>query len=366
ETAGLFDVTHMGTIEISGKYATQFLDFVTTNYIHLLYPGQSQYGYILDPDGTVIDDVFTYCLTKNRFLMVANAVNAEKVLAWLNAVNSQKFVVDNVNPNAEIREPVRIIDLKDKSSGKKQKVDIALQGPKSLDVLFSLVKDEDLKWKIGQLGKLEFIDTEVAGIPIILSRSGYTGEDVGFELYMHPDDAPEFWRLVLKKGKEFGVRPTALGARDSTRTEAGFPLWGNELAGDHDIFPSEAGYGYFVRLHKPFFVGRQRAVSKAKDWERQIIRFEVNKKGGRMVKPGSPVLNLKGDTIGQVTTNIVVKGTQTGMAYVDHEYAEEGTKIGLFPEPRPGKKIDGRSIRAGNATVLSRLRTLEEQITKLK
>lgn len=366
ETAGLFDVSHMGTIEISGKYATQFLDFVTTNYIHILYPGQSMYGYILDPDGTVIDDVFTYCLAKDRYLMVANAVNAEKVFAWLNAVNSQRFIVDNKNPNAEIREPVRIVDLKDRLSGKKQKIDIALQGPKSIDVMLSLVKDENLKWKIGQLSKFEFIEAEIAGIPMIVSRSGYTGEDVGFELYMHPDDAPKLWRLVLKKGADFGVKPTALGARDSTRTEAGFPLWGNELAGEHDIFPSEAGYGYFVRLHKPFFVGRERAVSKAKDWETQIIRFRVMKKGGRMAKPGSPVLNLEGETIGQVTTNIVVGGHQMGLAFVDHEYSEEGTRIGIFPEPRPGKKIDGRSIRAGNAEVLSRLRTLEEQVTKLK
>lgn len=366
ETAGLFDVSHMGTIEISGKYATQFLDFVTTNYIHLLYPGQSMYGYILDLEGTVIDDVFTYCLAKNKYLMVANAVNAEKVLAWLHAVNSMRFVVDNGNPNAQVREPVKIVDLKAKSSGKRQKVDIALQGPRSLDVLLGMVKDEGLKRKIGQLGKFEFIDAEVAGIRMIVSRSGYTGEDVGFEFYMHPDEAPKFWRLVLKNGKEFGVKPTALGARDSTRTEAGFPLWGSELAGDHDIFPSEAGYGYFVRLHKPFFVGRQRALEKAKDWEKQIIRFRLIKRGGRMAKPGSPVLNLEGETIGQVTTNLVVKGFQTGMAFVDHEYAEEGTRIGVFPEPRPGKKVDGRSIRAGTATVLSRLQTLEEQVTKLK
>jgi glycine hydroxymethyltransferase len=261
---------------------------------------------------------------------------------------------------------VKIVDLKDKSSGKRQKVDIALQGPKSMDVLLSLVKDDRLKRKIGQLSKFEFIDTEIAGTRMIVSRSGYTGEDVGFELYMHPGEAPKFWRSVLKSGKEFGVKPTALGARDSTRTEAGFPLWGNELAGDHDIFPSEAGYGYFVRLHKPFFVGRQRALEKAKDWERQIIRFRLIKKGGRMAKPGSPVLNLEGETIGQVTTNLVVKGFQTGMAFVDHEYAEEGTRIGVFPEPRPGKKLDGRSIRAGTATVLSRLQTLEEQVTKLK
>ena len=366
ETAGLFDVSHMGTIEISGKYATQFLDFVTTNYIHLLHPGQSMYGYILDPEGTVIDDVFTYCLTKNKYLMVANAVNAEKVLAWLHAVNSMRFIVDDENPNAEVREPVKIVDLKDRSSGKRQKVDIALQGPRSLDVLLGLVKDEDLKRKIGQLGKFEFIDAEIAGMRMIVSRSGYTGEDVGFELYMHPHDAPKFWRLVLKNGKELGVKPTALGARDSTRTEAGFPLWGSELAGDHDIFPSEAGYGYFVRLHKPFFVGRQRALKKAKDWEKQIIRFRLIKRGGRMAKPGSPVLNLEGETIGQVTTNLVVKGFQTGLAFVEHGYAEEGTRIGVFPEPRPGKKIDGRSIRAGTARVLSRLQTLEEQVTKLK
>ncbi len=366
ETAGLFDVSHMGTIEISGKYATQFLDFVTTNYVHLLYPGESQYGYILDPEGTVIDDVFTYCRSEDKYLMVANAVNAEKVLAWLHAVNSMDFIVDNENPEADVREPVTIRDLKDPSSGRDQLVDIALQGPRSLDIILALTKDKMDGRRIDQLGKLEFIETTVEDIKMIVSRSGYTGEDVGFELYMHPKDAPRFWNLVLTKGKKFGVQPTALGARDSTRTEAGFPLWGHELAGDQDIFPSEAGYGYFARLHKPFFVGRQRAVSKAKDWERQIIRFMVDEKGGRMAKVGGPVLNLKGERIGQITTNIVVEGHQTGMAFVDHEYAEEGTRIGVFPEPRPGKKIDEGLVKEGNATVLSRLRTLEEQVTKLK
>ncbi len=366
ETAGLFDVSHMGTIEISGKYATQFLDFVTTNYVHLLYPGESQYGYILDPDGTVIDDVFTYCRSKDKYLMVANAVNAEKVLAWLQAVNSMEFVVDKDNPNADIREPVTIKDLKDPSSGRDQLVDVALQGPRSLDIMLELAKDDMDRRRMDQMGKLEFFETKVAGIKMIVSRSGYTGEDVGFELYMHPKEAPKFWNLVLNKGEKYGVKPTALGARDSTRTEAGFPLWGHELAGGNDIFPSEAGYGYFVRLHKPFFVGRQRAVSKAKDWEKQIIRFRVDEKGGRMAKVGGPILNLKGETIGQVTTNIVVEGHQTGMAFVDHDCAEEGSRIGVFPEPRPGKKIDERSIKKGNATILSRLRTLEEQVTKLK
>ncbi|UCD92349.1 MAG: hypothetical protein JSV43_09080 [Methanobacteriota archaeon] len=368
ETAGFFDVSHMGTIEISGKYATQFLDFVSTNYVHLLFPGQCQYGYILYPDGTVVDDVFTYCRAKDKYLMVANAVNAEKVLAWLNAVNSMKFVVDNENPNVETREPVTIRDLKDSSSGKRQRVDLALQGPKSLDVLLSIVKDEDDKRKIAQLGKLEFIETNVAGIDMMVSRSGYTGEDIGFEFYLHPKDAPKFWRLILSKGKKYGVKPTALGARDSTRAEAGFPLWGNELAGEHNIFPSETGYGFFVRLHKPFFIGRQRAVAKARDWERQIVRFQLDSKGGRVVKAGTPVLNTEGRAIGNVTTNLVIMGYQTGLAFVERDYSEEGTKIGLFPPPRPGKKIDVpvSEVRAGNATVLSRFLSLEEQVTKLK
>lgn len=368
ETAGLFDVSHMGTIEISGEHATHFLDFVLTNYVHLLYPGQCQYGYILYPDGTVVDDVFTYCRAKDKYLMVANAVNAEKVLAWLNAVNSMKFVVDNENPNVEIREPVTIKDLKDPSSGKSQRVDLALQGPKSLDILLSIVKDENDRRKIAQLGKLEFFETRVAGIDMMVSRSGYTGEDIGFEFYLHPKDAPKFWRLVLKEGEKQGVKPTALGARDSTRTEAGFPLWGNELAGDHNIFPSETGYGFFVRLHKSFFVGRQRAVKKARDWERQIVRFQLDSKGGRVVKAGTPVLNTEGRAIGNVTTNLVIMGYQTGLAFVDREYSEEDTKIGLFPPPRPGKKIDVpvSAVRAGNATVLSRFLSLEEQVTKLK
>jgi glycine cleavage system T protein len=367
ETAGLFDVSHMGVIEIAGKYATHFLDFVTTNYVHLLYPGQCQYGYVLDPDGNVLDDVFTYCRAKDKYLMVANAVNAEKVLAWFNAVNSQRYVVDNENPSLELPETVSIRDLKDPSSGKDQRIDISLQGPRSLDILLSMVNDETLRRKITQLDKLEFIETKIAGIEMIVSRSGYTGEDIGFEFYLHPKDAPKLWRMILEKGKKFGVKPVALGSRDSTRTEAGFPLWGQELAGDHNIFPSEAGYGFFVRLHKPFFIGRKRAIEKARDWKMQIVRFMKDEKGGRIVRPGNPIVDRKRRTIGRVTSTVVIEGHQIGMAFVERKYSEEGAKIGLIPVP-PGKKLseEEKTKLYKEATILSRFMSLEEQFTKLK
>ena len=108
--------------------------------------------------------------------------------------------------------------------------------------------------------RTEFIETELAGFPVLLSRTGYTGEETAFELYLNPGHAPSLWNLILEKGRPLGVVPAGLGARDSTRTEAGLPLYGHELAGKHGINPMEAGYAGFVKLHKPYFIGRRRLI----------------------------------------------------------------------------------------------------------
>lgn len=342
ESAGLFDVSHMGILEFSGEHATRFLDFVTTNYVPWLRPGQSHYSYILDPKGNVLDDVFLYRLDYKRYMMVVNAVNTDKIKCWLDAVNSKGFLLDLNNPEMEIEGGIKIRDLKDESNGNKRKVDLSLQGPNSLKILQACV-DKDAGSELARLKKLEFIFLKIQKMDVMVSRTGYTGEEIGFELYLHPDNAPKLWRLLLEKGRAFGIKPCGLGARDSTRTEAGFPLYGHELAGEHDIDPIESGYGSFVRFHKPFFIGRQGLFKRFLDWKRSIVRFRMASRGIRAIRPGYWVYNLEGKAIGTVTSCVLVEGLQHGLALIDKKYSIEGgnINISLLP-PEKTKEAEGK------------------------
>lgn len=343
ETAGLFDVTHMGTIEIKGDGATRFLDLVATNYVPRLRIGQSQYSTIFSPDGHIMDDIFLYRLEMENYLMIVNASNAEKINAWLQAVNSRNFIIDVNNIEKEVDVNPIIRDLKDKSCGDDQKVDIALQGPNSLNILQNLTNDKKLKIQFQYLQKNHYVVANLNGFQVMISRTGYTGADIGYEFYLHPDNGPSLWNMILEKGEEFGVKPTGLGARDSTRIEAGFPLYGHEIAGPYDLSPIEAGYGYFVKLHKPYFIGRDFIKERAFERKYEIARFKIGSKGMKPLKLGDPVVNRNGQFIGNVTSCALVEGYQVGMALLDKKYTKEGTKLGMFPIPRSGKVPDEKS-----------------------
>jgi len=372
ETAGLFDVGHMGVLEIAGPHATRFLDVVTSNYISWLKDGQSMYGYILDPGGRVMDDVMVYRRTGDLYMMVTNAVNQEKILAWLLAVNSREFLIDRDYPFREIEGSVAIRDLKDPSCGEEQRIDMALQGPNSLPILKRLIEDPRLERTLSRLRRSEFIETEILGQPLIISRTGYTGEEIGFEFYIRPHDAVLLWQRLLEVGEDLGIKPTGLGARDSTRTEAGLPLYGHELAGPHDISPLEAGYGPFVKFHKPFFIGRKPLLEKEAKREMEILRFRLNTRGGRMLKQGDLVVDKRGRYMGTVTSCALVDGYRLGMAYAKRKYHREGTQIGVFALPRegrPGKPIVDLALGDTvplhqEATVLTRFPEPEERVPR--
>jgi len=332
-TAGLFDVSHMGILEVSGEDAADFLDAVSSNYVRWLKVGESQYSFLLDPDGNVIDDIMLYRRAKEKYMIVCNAANQEKVLSWLKAIISGQYVIDKSYPVREVKGLVNIKNLEDASMGKEQKIDVALQGPASCTILQELAENKDLKEDIQRLEKNEFIEKEVAGVKMIISRTGYTGEDMGYELYLHPEDAPFIWNSILEKGKEFGVKPCGLGARDSTRVEVGLPLHGHELAGRYEIGPIEAGYAPFVKFHKPFFIGRQTLLEKEKRREKEIVRFKLKSSFGRMVRPEDPVVDKGGRHIGKVTSSTVAGDFQIGLAFVDKR-TREGDEIAIFALPR--------------------------------
>jgi glycine cleavage system T protein len=371
KAAGLFDVAHMGVFEISGPNATEFLDLVLTNYVRWFEPGESFYSYILDQDGHVIDDLFVYRRRKDLYLMVVNAANADKDWAWLNAVNDGEVLLDRQRPDLRVLRPATLRNLKDPSSGADMRVDLALQGPASLAILQSLTDDLQLKDRLARVRKTGLIECELAGFDLVIARTGYTGEDIGYEIFVHPDRAAASWETLLEAGQPFGLQPCGLAARDSTRTEAGLPLYGHELAGHWDISPVGAGFGSYVKLHKPYFVGRAAHIEREKTRTMEIARFRMNEKGVRMPKSGDPVINRKGRAVGWVTSAAVdVDGYILGLAYVESRYHRAGDKVGIFSLPAKPvvEKEDKADLEPGDqvqlpdtATILLRFPDVEER-----
>ncbi|HPZ07510.1 MAG TPA: glycine cleavage system aminomethyltransferase GcvT [Candidatus Eremiobacteraeota bacterium] len=354
QTAGLFDVSHMGIFDFQGEDACRFIDLISANYIPGVRKGQIVYSYLLDVDGVPIDDILVYGIDPyGHYMMVVNAANADKTWEWINAVKEKKVIIDRNNPLCEVDVDVEIRNLKDPSSGKDRRVDMALQGPKSLDILKSVIDNRDLIWKLENLKKFYFIRGEICGMDVIISRTGYTGEEVGFEMYVHPDNIVKLWNLLLERGKAFGLKPAALGARDSTRTEAGLPLYGHELAGKFSLTPLEAGYGSFVKFHKPFFVGRSSSIKKEETKTMEIVRFRMIARGIRMVKPGNPVVSIRGEYIGEVTSCAL--GTddhQIGLACINRKFAKEGEQIGIFILPPKVNEKQKDKLKEGDKVIL--------------
>ena len=363
-TAGLFDVAHMGVFEISGPQATEFLDLVCSNYVRWFEPGQSFYSYFLDHEGRVIDDLMVYRRSQDLYLMVVNASNADKDWAWLNAVNRGEVLIDAERPDLRVLRPATLRNLKDPACGPDMRVDLALQGPASLAILQSLTDDWRLKDRLGRVPKTGLTECELAAFDLVISRTGYTGEDIGYEIFVHPDRAVAFWEKLLEAGEPFGLQPCGLACRDSTRTEAGLPLYGHELAGPFGISPAGAGFASYVKLHKPYFVGRTAYLEGEKTRKLEIARFRMNERGVRMPKTGDPVVNRRGRAVGWVTSAAVdVDGRILGLAYVESRYHREGDQVGIFSLPaRPVvEKEDKAHLEPGDkiqlpdaATILTR------------
>lgn len=363
QAAGLFDVSHMGCLEVAGPNAIPFLDTVGSNYAHWLEDGQSCYGYLLDPDGKPIDDWMIYRRSKEKFLVVVNASNADKDWDWLIAVNERRVVIDRQRPWVQVEAPAILRDLKDPASGADQLRDIALQGPASIAILQACIDDSATQARIARVRRTDLTEVVLSGIPVVIARTGYTGEDVGFEIFVHPDQQVALWTMLLEKGKPYGCKPCGLAARDSTRTEAGLPLYGHELAGHLDISPIEAGFPGYVKYHKPFFIGREALMAHDQKRTRELVRWRMSQKGVRRPNTGDPVVNKQGQVIGRVTScSIDTEGYLLGLAIVDRRYMTEGVPLGIFvlPEkplaekPKPELAAGDRVLLHVEATVLKR------------
>jgi glycine hydroxymethyltransferase len=357
-TAALFDVSHMGVMGVSGPNATSFLDVVTANYVRWLEDGQSHYSYLFDPDGNVIDDIMVYRLRADDYIVIVNAANWDKDWDWLNAVNRDEVVLDRENPFKGIEGPAVLKNLKDPAHGAEQKVDVALQGPNSRAILQGLSDDAGTSVGLELLPRTALMNARISGLEVIIARTGYTGEDVGYEILVHPDQAPRLWNAILETGADLGVKPAGLAARDSTRTEAGLPLYGHELAGAYHIDPAECGFASYVKLHKPFFVGRSAYMEKLRTSDATVVRFRLDEKGVRPAREGDPVVNRRGRCIGWVTSCVAdAEGRLVGMAYVEKRHAQPDSSIGIF-NLRGKPKAEVASIRLGQEVLLHNSATI--------
>ncbi|MFD5870084.1 glycine cleavage system aminomethyltransferase GcvT [Streptomyces sp. NPDC060322] len=300
--AGLFDLSHMGEITVTGPQAAAFLSFALVGNIATVGVGRARYTMIVAEDGGILDDLIVYRLADSEYMVVANAGNAQLVLDTLTG-RAGGF-------DAEVRDDRDAYAL------------IAVQGPDSPAVLKS-VTDADLdglKYYAGLPGT-------VAGVPALIARTGYTGED-GFELFVAPEHAEQLWTALTEAGAPYGLIPCGLSCRDTLRLEAGMPLYGHELT--TALTPFDAGLGRVVKFEKEGdFVGREALTAAAERAETAPPRKLVGlvAEGRRVPRAGFPVV-VGGEVVGEVTSGAPspTLGKPIAMAYVDAAHAEPGTE----------------------------------------
>ncbi len=355
EAAGLFDVSHMGCWDARGPEAAAFLNLVMVNDVHALEVGESQYSALFGVDGMPLDDLLVYHMAEDHYLVVVNAANNDKDWAWVNGVLSGAVQIDPERPWVRWASPsgsVILRDLRDPSSGADMRAELALQGPKARDILLALGGEPGDLATVKGLPWAGIARVTLGGFDVIVSRTGYTGERVAYELFVHPDRLADFWRALLDVGSVRGLKPCGLAARDSLRTEAGLPLYGHEMAGPLNLTMGDAGFHTYVKTYKPFFVGREAFIQKEAARKAEIIRFRVPEKGQPKPQQLDRLVDEKGSVAGYVTSCAVDKdGYLLGQAYVDEAYKKAGTALFVLVTPRREAKSP-HELQMGQRTQL--------------
>lgn len=318
---GVFDVSHMGEVAVTGPDAEKFVNHIFTNDLTGAPAGKCFYGMMLHPSGGVVDDLLVYKRGENDFFLVINAANIDKDVAWIEK-NAEGFDVK--------------VDHQSDYYG-----ELAIQGPKAEALVTEL-----LGIKCEQIPFYCFEQQTWQGEPIIISRTGYTGED-GFEIYGSHETTRKIWDILIESGK---VEPCGLGCRDTLRFEVGLPLYGDELT--DEITPIEAGLGIFVKLDKPEFIGKEAiAAQKAEGVKRKLVGLELHDRA--IPRHGYAVLNQEGEQIGEVTTgyHAISVDKSIAMALVDAKYAALDTPLQIqirrktFPATVVKKKFYNKNYK---------------------
>ncbi len=300
--AGLFDVCHMGEFYISGENALEFMQKVTVNDVSTLAIGDAQYSAMCNPKGGIIDDVILYRFP-NGYFMVVNASNIQKNLDWLNSQNTYNVKIENKSDDYSL---------------------IALQGPNSRNIL-SKFTDADLTMKF-----YSYIDTEICGEKVMLSRTGYTGE-LGFEIYGNPNCIKNIWKNLIN----VGVKPAGLASRDMLRMEMKYCLYGNDI--DQNTNPLEAGLSWISKINKGNFIGRDSLLKvKEEGLHRRLVTFELLERG---IPRKGYVIQKDGEEIGVVTSGTqspsLLKGI--GIGYIKKGFTKSNTEIEIMIRNKPVK-----------------------------
>jgi aminomethyltransferase len=294
---GVFDVSHMGEVFVSGEKALDFLQYITTNDVSKLIPGKVQYTCLPNTEGGIVDDFLLYMIAKNNYLLVVNASNMEKDLAWINKHNTFGCKIDNQSDNYSL---------------------LAVQGPKSIELLQELTSVD-----LSEIKYYNFKVGTIAGIEdVILSRTGYTGE-IGFELYVKNEDTKQLWDALFTTSIE--MKPIGLAARDTLRLEKGFCLYGNDI--NDTTSPIEAGLGWITKFSKKFINHEQLKAQKEGGATKKLVGLELIDKG--IARNGYPIVNAEGTEIGIVTSGTMspTLNKAIAMAYVPKELSKVDSEI---------------------------------------
>ncbi|HKQ78732.1 MAG TPA: glycine cleavage system aminomethyltransferase GcvT [Blastocatellia bacterium] len=311
---GLFDVSHMGEIEIRGPQATDFIQYLTTNDAGKLNEGQAQYSALTYPEGTFVDDILVHRFAPDHLFLCVNASNADKDYDW-------------------IREHVGGFDV-EASNVSENYTQLAIQGPKALEVLRPLTGVD-----LASIKYYWFTRGDVDGVPAIIARTGYTGED-GFEIYFDPNESDRIWNRILDSGKPYGILPCGLAARNTLRLEAKMALYGNDI--DNTITVLEADLGWICKLNKGEFIGRESLVrQKEEGLTRKLIGFEVTDKG--IARDHYPIF-LNGREAGVVSSgsHAPYLKKNIGLGYLPIEHTGIGTEFEIDVR---GRKLSAQVVQ---------------------
>ena len=294
---GVFDVSHMGEVFVSGENALNFLQYITTNDVSKLKPGKFQYTCLPNADGGIVDDFLLYMIGENNYLLVVNASNMDKDLAWINKHNTFECTINNQSDNYSL---------------------LAVQGPKSIELLQELTRIN-----LSEIKYYNFKIGSIAGIEnVILSRTGYTGE-IGFELYVKNESTIQLWDAIFSTSIK--LEPIGLAARDTLRLEKGFCLYGNDI--NDTTSPIEAGLGWITKFTKEFINHEDLKVQKEVGANRKLIGLEIIDKG--IARKDYPIVDAYGNKIGIVTSGTMSPSLNKSiaMAYVTKELSKIGSEV---------------------------------------
>jgi aminomethyltransferase len=311
-SAGLFDIDHMGQITVTGPDAERYLNRLVTWDISLMDEYEAHYALMCYEDGGIVDDTFVYKLP-GRWFVVVNAANRAKDYQWMQEQSAGYEVT--------------VADVSDETYM------IALQGPRAIELLQQLTPTN-----LADVGRFSAFEDDVAGVPAIVGRTGYTGED-GVEIFFPADKAVEMWETILSTGEQAGieVKPVGLAARDSLRFEPSFPLYGHEIGAE--ITPLEANLGWVCKFEADFIGKEALLAQKAAGLPKKLVGFELTDKG--MPREGYGVANEQGEEIGQVVTGMYAPTVDKycGHAFVPPEYAQVGTPIQIMIRNKPKSAV---------------------------